>query len=130
MALEIPLCLVVRPQVLHEAERNLRRKLPQALPIFAEIMAVLDLELVPDPPPAAYQRWSDIIEAKDAPILEAAVQARVDKFLALNTKDFTPAVAAQASPLIQTPAQFISELRNQIPPAYKPRYTQIYTPFR
>jgi predicted nucleic acid-binding protein len=92
--------LVVCPQVLDEAERNLRQKLPQALPLFTEIMAVLDLEIVPDPPPAAYQRWLDIIEAKDAPILEAAVQSGADRFLTLNTKDFTAEVAAQTGLLL------------------------------
>jgi predicted nucleic acid-binding protein len=106
--------LVVCPQVLDEAERNLRRKLPQSLPIFTEIMAVLNLEIVPDPSPAAYERWLDLIEAKDAPILEAAVQAGVDRFLTLNTKDFTAQVAAQTDLLIQTPAQFIMDLRQLI----------------
>lgn len=106
--------LVVCPQVLDEAERNLRRKLPQALPLFAEIMAALNLVIVPDPPPAAYERWLDIIEAKDAPILEAAVQADVDRFLTLNTKDFTPKVAAQTDLWIQTPAQFITDMRELI----------------
>lgn len=106
--------LVVCPQVLDEAERNLRRKLPQALPIFSEMMAVLNLEIVPDPSPAAFARWLPIIEAKDALILAAAVQSNADRFLTLNTKDFTPQVAAQTGLHIQTPAQFIETLRDLI----------------
>jgi predicted nucleic acid-binding protein len=106
--------LVVCPQVLTESERNLRHKLPHALPIFTEIMAGLDLEIVPDPAPDAYHRWLDMIEAKDAPILEAAVQAAVDRFLTLNTKDFAPPVAAQTGLLIQTPGQFIMDMRDLI----------------
>jgi hypothetical protein len=106
--------LVVCPQVISEAERNVRRKLPRALPVFTEIMAILDLEIVADPPAASYQRWLKIIEAKDAPILEAAVQAGVDRFLTLNTKDFTATVAAQTGLIIQTPGQFISEIRDMI----------------
>jgi predicted nucleic acid-binding protein len=106
--------IVVCPQVLTEAERNLRRKLPRALPVFTEIMAVLNLEIVADPPTISYQRWFTIIEVKDAPILEAAVQAGVDRFLTLNTKDFTLAVAAQTGLFIQTPGQFISDIRDMI----------------
>ncbi len=106
--------LVVCPQVLDEAERNLRKKLPAALPVFAELMAVLNLEIVPDPPPTTYHRWLTIIEAKDAPILEAAATANVDRFLTLNTKDFTPFVAEQSGLLIQTPGEFITAVRNLI----------------
>jgi predicted nucleic acid-binding protein len=103
--------LIVCPQVVTETERNLRQKLPHALPVFAEIMAILNLEIVADPPLASYQRWFTIIEPKDAPILEAAVQASVDRFLTLNTKDFTPQVAAQTGLLIQTPGQFMRNIR-------------------
>lgn len=46
--------LVVSRQVLDEAERNLRKKLPRALPTFAEILATLQIEIVPDPEPYAW----------------------------------------------------------------------------
>ena len=103
--------LVVCRQVLDEAERNLRQKLPRALPIFTEIMAVLNLEILPDPPLTAYARWLNAIEVKDAPILEAAVASGVDRLITLNTKDFTPAVAAKTGLMIQTPGQFINDIR-------------------
>ena len=41
--------LVVSRQVLDEAERNIRAKLPRALPNFAEQMSYLNLEILPDP---------------------------------------------------------------------------------
>jgi predicted nucleic acid-binding protein len=104
--------LVVCRQVLDEAERNIRHKLPNALKVFAELMAVLALEIIEDPEPAAWQEWQDVIETKDAPILAAAVSAQVDRLLTLNTKDFTAEVAAQSGLVIQTPAQFIVELRD------------------
>ncbi len=106
--------LVVSRQVLDEVERNLRRKLPQALPNFAAQMAAIRREVVDDPPPDEAERWLSIIEAKDAPILAAAVLAAVDRFLTLNTKDFTLEVAAQSGLLIQTPAEFITRLRTII----------------
>lgn len=106
--------LVVSRQVLDEVERNLRRKLPQALPNFAAQMAAIRLEVVDDPPSDEAERWLSIIEAKDAPILAAAVLAAVDRFLTLNTKDFTLEVAAQSGLLIQTPAEFVTRLRTII----------------
>ena len=106
--------LFVSRQVLDEAERNLRKKLPRALPTFAEILATVQIEIVPDPEPSAWQRWEGTIEAKDAPILEAAVVAEVDRLLTLNTRHFTPTVAQESGLAIQTPAQFIGELRDLV----------------
>jgi len=106
--------LVTCRQVLDEAERNLRKKLPRALPNFAAQMSLLHLEIMPVPTDDEVQRWLDIIEAKDAPILAAAVQARSDRFLTLNTRDFTPDVASATGLIIQTPGEFVQELRSLI----------------
>ena len=106
--------LVVSRQVLDEAERNIRAKLPRALPNFAEQMSYLNLEILPDPTLADTARWEPIIEAKDAPILTAAVIANVDRILTLNTKDFTPEVAEKCGIPIQTQAQFVEDIRNII----------------
>ena len=67
--------LVVSRQVLDEAERNLRKKLPQALPNFAAQLAQVSLEIVPDPSENICREWVAVIEAKDTPILAAAVLA-------------------------------------------------------
>jgi predicted nucleic acid-binding protein len=106
--------LVVCTQVLAEVERNLRKKLPRALPNFAAQMARLRLEILPDPTPEQVKPWQDSIEAKDAPILCAAVASHADRFITLNTKDFTPSVAEQSGLTIQTPAEFIEEIRQLV----------------
>lgn len=103
--------LVVSQQVLEECDRNLNKKLPAALPIFTQLLAAIDPEIVPNPPLSESERWTTIIEAKDAPILAAAVLAKVDRMLSLNTKDFTPEVAMQSGLIIQTPADFVREIR-------------------
>lgn len=106
--------LVVSRQVLDEAERNLRQKLPRALPNFTAQMARLSLEILPDPTPDEVQPWTAVIHPSDAPILCAAVKAGVDRFLTLNTRHFTSAVAAYSGLRIQTPAQLMDELRELI----------------
>jgi predicted nucleic acid-binding protein len=102
--------LVVCTQVLDEAERNLRKKLPRALPNFAAQMARLRLEILPDPTPEQVKPWEAIIEAQDAAILCCAVVSGVDRLLTLNTRDFTPNVAERSGLTIQTPAAFIEEV--------------------
>ena len=101
-------------QVLDEAERNLRKKLPRALPNFALQMSLLPLHIVPVPSPDEVRRWAVIIEPKDAPILAAAVSARPDRLLTLNIRDFTPQVAAATGLIIQTSGEFIQEIRSMI----------------
>lgn len=103
--------LVSSNQALVEAERNIRKKLPKALPNFVEQMTHLQLEVVSDPDNEVSAQWEHIIEAKDAPILAAAILANVERLITLNTKDFTAEVAQQTSLIIQTPAQFMQEMR-------------------
>jgi predicted nucleic acid-binding protein len=75
-------------------------------------MTYLRLEVVNDPPADASSAWEPLIEAKDAPILAAALAARADRLVTLNSKHFTPTVAARAGIVIQTPAAFIQEARS------------------
>ena len=94
-----------------ECERNLKKKLPDALPIFSQLIAAINPEIEPDPTLEESNRWVRIIEAKDAPILAAVVLAKVDRLLSLNTKDFTTEVGIESGLIIQTPAEFIREIR-------------------
>jgi predicted nucleic acid-binding protein len=103
--------MVVSRQVLDEAERNLRRKLPGGLPVLAEILGHVHLEIVNDPSPQSFARWLDYIEDKDAPIVEAAVSANIDYLLTLNSRDFTADVATRSGLTILAPAQFVERIR-------------------
>lgn len=102
---------VISRQVLDEVERNLRLKLPEALPLMADLLGHIPLEIVDDPHPDRFGRWLAHIETKDAPILEAAVAAEVDYLMTLNSRDFTPAVAMATGLTIVTPGQFVARIR-------------------
>jgi predicted nucleic acid-binding protein len=104
--------LVVSRQVLDECERNLRRKLPAALPVFAELLAAAQVEVVPDPDETVIVTYREVIAAKDAPILAAAVLSRADHLLTLDSADFTATVAERAGLVIQTPGAFVTALRD------------------
>lgn len=106
--------MVVSQLVLDETERNLRLKLPTALPVLVELLANIRIEMVADPPANEFAQWLPIIEFKDAPILQAALNAEVGYLITLNTRDFTPAVARQSGLIIMEPRQFIGRLRELI----------------
>lgn len=111
---EIGLCrLVVSHQVLEEAERNLRNKLPRALTNFEAQIRQLALEVVPDPSPQEAAKWEHIIEAKDAPILAAAVIAQVDPYYIKYEALYTICCRAEWV-LIKTPSEFIQSIRTII----------------
>jgi predicted nucleic acid-binding protein len=105
---------VLSHQVLEECERNLRIKLPRALPILAELLAGIDPEIVPDPPIEESSYWEAVIAPKDAPILAAAHLAGADRLLTLDRQDFTIDVAVAGDLLILTPGEFVQEIRGMI----------------
>jgi predicted nucleic acid-binding protein len=67
--------------VLDETERNLTRKAPHSLSAFREFRDMLFSDEVIDPAPELVSRVEKEVEAKDAPIVGAAIAAAAD-FLA------------------------------------------------
>lgn len=106
--------MIVSRQILDEVERNLRMKLPQALPLAAELLSHISPEVVDDPEPAEFVEWLPVIEAKDAPILQAALAAGAEYLVTLNSRDFTPEVAVAAGIAILNPGQFVERVRELI----------------
>lgn len=111
--------VIVSPQVLEEAERNLSRKAPRALPFYRQVIASLDIGIVGEPTPDKVAECAEVIEAKDAPILAVAMEAKPDRLVTLNTKDFVvPEVIAFSRLTIQTPGEFVQEIRRIFAAAY------------
>jgi len=106
--------LVISPLVLEESRRNIAKKLPAFMPVFTDLIATIQPQVVVNPSVEECQRWITIIEAKDAPIIAAAISAKVNRLLTLNTKDFTAEVAARTGLIIQTPGEFIQDIRGII----------------
>ena len=106
--------LVISPLVLEESRRNIAKKLPTFMPVFTDLIATIQPQVVVNPSVEECQRWITIIEAKDAPIIAAAISAKVNRLLTLNTKDFTAEVAARTGLIIQTPGEFIQDIRGII----------------
>jgi predicted nucleic acid-binding protein len=104
---------VACPYVLDEAERNIQRKTPEALPRYRDVQANITWELHPDPSPEQVRPWLDVIVAKDAPVLAAAVIAKPNWLVTLDTRDFVEPmqVAARSGLHIGTPGSLLKVIR-------------------
>jgi predicted nucleic acid-binding protein len=84
--------LIISSNVIEECERNLRAKMPAALPIFTAFIDLLSNRA--EPMHAAVLRVAEIIEAKDAPIVAAAVAAKAEYLAAYDRKHLLAKKAA------------------------------------
>lgn len=106
---------VVSRQVVVEARRVLDVKTPEAAVAFGALLRDLSPRLVEDPSPSDVQRAARVIHRNDAPILAAAVQARVDYLITWNTKHFLKKRVKDYAPLkIATPDRFLNDFRKSV----------------
>jgi predicted nucleic acid-binding protein len=95
------------PQAVEEAERNLRAKLPAALPAFRLILDAA-VEVGPSPPPSVLRACVGQAHAKDVAILAAAVSAGANFLTTFNTRHFRP---RKAPPVILPPGKVLLRIR-------------------
>lgn len=77
--------IILSDLVLEETERNLSNKAPQALPAFRLFLEVLNPEVV-IPTRSLIAKVEKIVDAKDAPIIAAAVRAKADYLVSFDRK--------------------------------------------
>jgi predicted nucleic acid-binding protein len=107
--------LIVSRQVLVEADRNLTAKLPALLDAYHDFLYRLSPNIVEDPGREAVGRAMNVIHHADAPILAAAVAARVDYLITWNTRHFhKKPVPEFVSFHIVTPAEFLADFRRAL----------------
>jgi hypothetical protein len=99
---------VASPQVVDEAERNLADKLPAALPAFRMIVSRC-LRLVPAPQPSDLTACAGLADAKDVPILAAAVREQCPWLVTFNGRHFQPGHPAVT---VLTPGRLILRVRD------------------
>jgi len=104
---------VACPYILTEVERNLAKKVPEFLPAYRRLMVNLNWQMVEDPAAEDVSPWLDLVPAKDAPVLAAAVAAAPHRFITLDTRHFIspPEVAERSDLSICTPGDFLQEVR-------------------
>jgi predicted nucleic acid-binding protein len=71
-----------------EIERNLRKKLPAALTVYAKVRKKLNLEIVPIPELVELNKCTVAIAEKDLPVLVSALRCKADYLVTGDQKDF------------------------------------------
>jgi putative PIN family toxin of toxin-antitoxin system len=100
--------MVISRQVLVEADRNFSSKLPNLVLQFRQFIRTLVPVMVEDPPTAAVEKAAKFIDRKDATILAAAIEAKVDYLITLDKRHFlNPKVQHNAPTEVCTPADFL-----------------------
>lgn len=97
-------------QAIIEAERNLKQKLPQTLPTF-RLRVDRCLQVVANPQPAELTDHAGIADAKDLPILIAAVRETCPRLVTFNIRHFQP---GHPEVTILKPGDFILHIRERL----------------
>ena len=95
-------------QVVSECRRNLTKKLPQAVPIFDEIIKRA-LEIKKNPTLDEQKKYRHMAHPKNLPILTSAIKSRADYLITFNTKHFFPDRCHQLT--ILEPGEMLQKIR-------------------
>ena len=106
--IEGKLSVVISQQVLEEVVRNMKVKLPQALPAFQNLLINAPPMIVQNPSFTEITEWAKVLNFEDAGILASAVAVQPD-FLVTGDKHFfeNTDVTAKSGLHIVTPVQFL-----------------------
>jgi len=94
-------------QVITEVERNLEEKMPAAMPAFRMLVSRC-LHVVSDPTVAEIKALSKAADAKDLPILTAAVKENCIFLATYNIRHFQPGVE---SVMVLKPGDLVQRVR-------------------
>jgi predicted nucleic acid-binding protein len=100
--------MVVSRQVLIEADRNFTAKFPQLVGRFRQFMQHLAPLMIEDPTPESVEEAATIVDRKDAPILAAAENAKVDFLITLDKRHFlNPKTRQKVMLKVVSPIEFL-----------------------
>jgi predicted nucleic acid-binding protein len=95
-------------QVVAECRRNLIKKLPQAEPIFDEIVTRV-LEIKKNPTLDEQNKYRHMAHPKDLPILTSAIKSRADYLVTFNTKHYFP--VRECNLAVLQPGEMLQKIR-------------------
>lgn len=98
---------LIPEQAVMEAERNLRAKLPSALPAL-QMLVQRSLRVVPTAPAVALAIHQGKADPKDLPILVTAIREECRWLLTFNVRDYQPGDPAIT---VLQPGAFVREVR-------------------
>jgi len=81
-----------------EIERNIKKKLPRAFPVYEEYFSKINLSIVPLPSADEIRKYAGHVIAKDVPVLVSAVKGKADFLLTGDKKHFQKLKSAGTYP--------------------------------
>lgn len=99
--------VITSQQVITEVERNLAQKIPTALPAF-RLLVSRALQVRPNPTATEVEAMKGCADAKDLPILVAAVREDCPWLVTFNGRHFQP---GHAQVTVLPPGDFIRRVR-------------------
>ena len=109
LALRLPflICLTGRYNLI-EIERNLKKKMPSAFPVYKNYLPMLNLKITPLPQAEEVRQFSGHIADKDIPVLLSAIQSKADFLVTGDKEHFEKLRSSPNYPFkIVTPAEFL-----------------------
>lgn len=106
--------LVASQDVLEETQRNIARKAPEIAEVYRYFLALLSLEIVPDPTKSEVREAEQFVARKDAPIVAAARKANIAYLVSFDKKHLLQktGLAEYVRAEILTPGDLIVLLRS------------------
>ena len=101
---------VTSQQAIAEAERNLRKKMPRALPAFHYFVA-RSLDITPNPTTTELRHYLTLADTKDLPILVAAIREECHWLVTFNLRHFQP---GHPDIRVVRPGTFVRRVREQL----------------
>lgn len=107
--------IYISRQVIIEADRNIKSKLPEMLKELRTFIKILSPVLVDDPTTEEINKYSSFIHQNDAPILSAAISSGADYLITWDRKHFIKKRSTFAVNIkIVTPGEFLRDFRKYI----------------
>lgn len=113
----VQILITISEQVVAESERAIARKAPKSINDLRQAILATKVKIVRAPAPEDVWEHSHLIShPADAPIVLAAMQAKVDYLVTLNRKHFMddPKVAELSGLRIGTPGDALAWIRQKI----------------
>ena len=106
---------IISPQVIEEAERNIKDKFPTLLDAWHSFLLVPP-QVTKDPTLSQVTKAYAVLPTSDAPILASAIAANPDALVTWNTRHFLrPSVTASVAFPILTPGDFLARFLQSDP---------------
>jgi predicted nucleic acid-binding protein len=98
-----------------EIERNLKKKMPNLLPLFKAYLPKLNLKVIPLPRPEEVRDFSGQIAEKDIPVLISAIRSKVDFLVTGDKQHFGKMKELDKYPFhVVTPSEFLESILPEV----------------